>query len=225
MTVHVKYQRLDLETKLAIIKEVEAGQLNKTEIAKNYKIPKQTLASIWLQRDKIRHSVETVPSSGKRFSMRPVKNANLEKVLYDFFVVQRKACIPISGPVLAEKALLIAESLGISGFVASTGWLARFKARHSIVFKKICGESKKVDISQVEAWRESNSELINSFSPKDIFNCDETALFFNLLPNRTLAFKGEKTHGKDVSKERLTVMLCSNMTGTEKLRPYVIGIF
>ena len=129
----------------------------------------------------------------------------------------------ISGPVLAEKALSIAEELGIPGFLASTGWLARFKARHAIVFKKICGESKKVDLTKVEAWRESNSELLNSFSPEDIFNCDETALFYNLLPNRTLAFKGEKCHGRDVSKERLTVMLCSNMAGTEKLRPYVIG--
>ncbi|XP_066149867.1 uncharacterized protein [Euwallacea fornicatus] len=50
----------------------------------------------------------------------------------------------------------------------------------------------------------------------DIFNGDETGLFYKTTPNKTLKFKGEKCAGGKQSKERITVWVCANMTGTEK---------
>jgi hypothetical protein len=56
-----------------------------------------------------------------------------------------------------------------------------------------------------------------------VYNADETALFYKLMPNNTLAFKGERcTDGKN-SKERITILLCTTSTGTDKLLPLVIG--
>ncbi|ELU11777.1 hypothetical protein CAPTEDRAFT_60213, partial [Capitella teleta] len=55
----------------------------------------------------------------------------------------------------------------------------------------------------------------------DVFNMDETALFFKLEPDSTLATAPVK--GKKKSKERITVALCANATGSEKLKPLVIG--
>lgn len=49
-------------------------------------------------------------------------------------------------------------------------------------------------------------------------NVDETG-----LPKRTLQFKGEPFHGGKNNKERLSVAITANMTGTEKLKPLVIG--
>jgi hypothetical protein len=57
---------------------------------------------------------------------------------------------------------------------------------------------------------------------RSIFNLDETALFYKLEPNKTLSIKGEQAIGKKQSKERLTVALCFNASGTEKLKPFVI---
>lgn len=54
---------------------------------------------------------------------------------------------------------------------------------------------------------------------------DESGFFYKLLPNRTLQMKGESCHGGKRSKERLTVVLCANMDGTDKLKPLVIGKF
>lgn len=48
-------------------------------------------------------------------------------------------------------------------------------------------------------------------------------LFYKCLPNNTLAFKNESCHGGKNSKERITVLLAANATGTEKLKPLVIG--
>lgn len=49
--------------------------------------------------------------------------------------------------------------------------------------------------------------------------------FYKFLPDRTLQMKGEKCHGGKRSKERLTLMVAANMSGTEKLPLLVIGKF
>jgi hypothetical protein len=49
--------------------------------------------------------------------------------------------------------------------------------------------------------------FIGSYERRDVYNADETGLFFNVLPERTLAYKGETCHGKKHSKDRLTVLL------------------
>ncbi len=56
----------------------------------------------------------------------------------------------------------------------------------------------------------------------DIYNCDETGLFYRTLPDRTLATKGKACKGGKLSKERITVMLCCS-AGGDKLQPFVIG--
>ena len=43
--------------------------------------------------------------------------------------------VPISGPIMKIKAKELALKMGHSEFQCSTGWLERFKQRHSRVFK------------------------------------------------------------------------------------------
>ena len=64
---------------------------------------------------------------------------------------------------------------------------------------------------------------MKDYAPDNVFNADETALFYKMTPNHTLALKGEKCIGGKKSKERITAMLCCNATGTEKLPPLIIG--
>ena len=59
--------------------------------------------------------------------------------------------------------------------------------------------------------------LLEKYEPDDIFNADKTALYYKLLPDKSLVLKGkENAHGRTRSKQRLTV-LAANMTGIEKL--------
>lgn len=77
-------------------------------------------------------------------------------------------------------------------FAASNGWLDGFKERHSIVFKQPQGEAGDIDLEAVDDWRQSVlREQLGKFSENDVFNVDETGLFWKLLPSKTLAFKGE----------------------------------
>lgn len=102
---------------------------------------------------------------------------------------------------------------GISDFTASDGWLSNFKKRHNLVFKKICGESASVDEGMCNDWQIKLQDLLCEYDPKNVFNADETGLFFKCLPDRTLTFKNEKCHGGKLSKERVTLLFAVNMDG------------
>jgi hypothetical protein len=54
---------------------------------------------------------------------------------------------------------------------------------------------------------------------------DEMALFYNAQPKKTLDIKGERCHGGKAYKDRVTVLLCCNADGSEKLRTLVVGKF
>ncbi|GBM89448.1 Tigger transposable element-derived protein 4 [Araneus ventricosus] len=131
--------------------------------------------------------------------------------------------IPISGPFIIENALQFAKALGYDEFQGSNGWLEKFKRRRGIMAKVISGKSTDVDDNDSENWiRETLSKILKDYKPENTFNVNETALFFQCLPQKTLTFKKEKCFGGKQSKVRLTVMLGANMIGHQKLKPLVI---
>jgi len=86
----------------------------------------------------------------------------------------------------------LAELLEIDGFKASNGWLDSFKDRHGIVFKSVQGEAAAVGLKSVDKWRQDILiKLLTEYSPENVFNIDETGLFWRLLPDKTMTFKGE----------------------------------
>lgn len=57
-----------------------------------------------------------------------------------------------------------------------------------------------------------------------IYNADESGLFYKLLPQKTLAHQAEASApGRKMSKQRITFMPCSNASGTHKMRLLVLG--
>lgn len=148
---------------------------------------------------------------------------NLERCLLTWFKESRDQNVPIGGNILKEKALRYAESLGIKDFKASEGWLTNFKKRHGLSFRKLCGESAAVEDEVCDEWRADLKDILKNYAPRDIFNADETALFFKCLPDKTMTYKNEKCHGGKLSKERVTLLFATNMDGSEKLRPVMIG--
>ena len=119
-----------------------------------------------------------------------------------------------------------AKELGYSDFTCSNGFIDRFKKRRDIVFKSICGESNSVSDDTVENWvKNSLPKIVSGYAAKDIFNSDETGLFFKCEPSKSMHLKGDQCHGGKRSKERITVLLGCNQDGSEKLKPVVIGKF
>ncbi len=63
--------------------------------------------------------------------------------------------------------------------------------------------------SVVEDWQKQLPDICRNYAPEDIFNGDETDLFFRSLPCRSVVEKGDSCNmckgGKQV-KERITVL-------------------
>ncbi|GBN15704.1 Tigger transposable element-derived protein 4, partial [Araneus ventricosus] len=85
----------------------------------------------------------------------------------------------------------------------------------------ICGEEKSVNPNEVTDWI-GKLKSLKGYDDRDIFNADETGLFYRVLPDKILRFKGEKCSSGKISKERLTILLCCNMLGNFET-PVVIG--
>jgi DDE superfamily endonuclease/Tc5 transposase DNA-binding domain len=113
---------------------------------------------------------------------------------------------------------------GNSSFTASDGWFEKFKRRHGISRLTMSGESADASEEDANLFKETVlPNLLKNYSADNIFNADETGFFYRCLPNETYGFKNEQCHGGKKSKERLTVMVCANMSGTEKCELLVIG--
>ncbi|KAH8041945.1 hypothetical protein HPB51_019686 [Rhipicephalus microplus] len=97
--------------------------------------------------------------------------------------------------ILQQKALDFACMLSHNNFKVSPGRLSSFKARDDIMAKVIFGEAAAVDSVTTLSWLLSNKELLGQYKPADIYNADEMALFYEMLPSKTLDIEGKKCHG------------------------------
>jgi hypothetical protein len=135
----------------------------------------------------------------------------------EWFKVQRNAGFPINGPILKVQAEKFAKLFGHENFTSNNGWLDSFKNRHNIVYAKASGEALSVDSKTASEWVKSVLvECQEGYSEEDIYNADGTGVFYNMTPASTFKFKGEKFVGRKMSKNRLTVLMCVNMTRTDK---------
>ena len=187
-----KLKILSNSEKLTIIREFESGK-TREELCLKFDVPKSTLYRIIQNKDKI--DSNCYEGQGKLKRARLSEYPELEKRAVSWMKQNLAKDVPIGGPLIKQKAQEIAADLKICEFNASNGWLEGFKRRNDLVFRKKCGESKAVDDITCNQWIEDFPNLLLNYSADDIFNADETGLFFKCLPNKTFTFKGEPCHG------------------------------
>ena len=86
------------------------------------------------------------------------------------------------------------------------------------------GHSASADAKEDENYLETLDNLIleENYLPEQIFNVDETSLFWKRMPEMTLIHKEVKSlSGFKASKDRKTVLLRGNVAGY-KLKPFLI---
>ena len=195
-----KRKAVSLETKVAIIHASEKGQ-KQVDICKDYSLSKSTVATIVSNKSKILKVFEENKVKPERKKIRGSNFNQVEEALHTWYRQMRAKNLPVSGPTLIEKATKFANELNVEDFKASQGWLDNFKKRNNISSKVMAGECESVSTNVTEGWKSNVlPKLIEKWDPKDIYNCDETGLFFKMLPNRTMHTKGEKCHGSKKSK-------------------------
>ncbi|KAK4318139.1 hypothetical protein Pmani_010830 [Petrolisthes manimaculis] len=110
-------------------------------------------------------------------------------------------------------------------FTASTGWLYKFMKRTGTKNIAVTGEAASADYRAAKKMRNKRKEMVEemNYSPQQVWNCDETGLYWKRMPKRTYIMKNEeKAPGLKVGKQRLTVLLMTNAAGIERLKPLLI---
>ncbi|CAG8473744.1 10626_t:CDS:2 [Diversispora eburnea] len=116
-----------------------------------------------------------------------------------------------------------AKLLNINDFKASEGWLTNFKRQAGLKEFVHYGEANSAPLEDLPKYRKKLQNLLKDWPLEDIFNCDETGLFWKMEPSKLLARNAIVEKKKN--KQRVTVLLCANITGTAKIRPLVIHYF
>ena len=207
-----KRKILTIEEKRKIIEEVKRGDVKKKEIACS------SLSTIIGMEKEIMEDTTFPQQKRRKLAAHP----DLDQCVKTWFDDCRKRGVPLDGEMLKGKAGQFAESLGYE-FKGSSGWLTNFKKRNGLLFRKLCGESASVDDAVCQEWCDKLEEIVADFEPSNIFNVDETGLFFKCLPDRTFTTVHDDCHDGKRSKERITVLLGANLDGSEKLKPLLIG--
>lgn len=102
----------------------------------------------------------------------------------------------------------------------SIRWLEGFKQRHNIKARTRHGEAGSVPASTEDEMRALQT-VAGEFKEEDVYNMDETGLYWKMLPSRGLLSQSRPGIKKD--KARISLALCVNATGSDRLPVWIIG--
>jgi hypothetical protein len=104
--------------------------------------------------------------------------------------------------------------------MVSNGWLLWWKIRNGICQINMEGEAKSGDINAASEFPSQLQNMIEKVGCCDehVYNCDETALYYKLLPAKSLNVKKDAHRtGFKLNEDRVMLLLCTNKTGSHKL--------
>lgn len=136
----------------------------------------------------------------------------------------RKTQIRITEAVLRAKARHFAVLLGIplDKFIrCSNGWAHKFKIRYQLRSFQLYGEAASVALEDVDAARMRLQHISKDFKPEDIYNLDESGLYYRMPPDRSLASKQMSGSKKD--KTRISLVFVVNADGSHSFPVISIG--
>ena len=159
--------------------------MSNRKLAELYKINEGTVRNILKQKKEIINEFEMTNTKYRHHAkLREGQNDKINEAMEKFWYTCRQRDLPVTGPLQAQ-AREYAKEFEITTFKASNGWLDAFKKRLNITYPSIGVEGSYVNENVVSDWKNKLDEICEGFSAENIFNADETALFYRALPNKT----------------------------------------
>ncbi|KII60565.1 hypothetical protein RF11_16340 [Thelohanellus kitauei] len=113
-------------------------------------------------------------------------------------------------PNIESRSESLAKKPSRNYFKATDSWLSRWKPRHNITFKKAHHEKGSADNE-------------NNFCPDDIYDAHETGLCYRSTPVGFLCYKHIALSVYKKAMDRVTMLCCTNTSGTDKRKLLIIG--
>jgi len=222
----IKRQRktICIEEKLEVINRLEKGE-RIANICRAFGLAKSTVRTIRSNADRIKESAKSgTRASAKRICYsRSSTMERMEKMLSMWIDDQNQRHLPISMLVVQAKARSIYEDLSkddnAKPFNASSGWFWNFTKRYSFHTIRVSGEAAPADPVAAEEFVKELQHIIEKggYLPKQIFNINETAVFWKRMPSRTYISQEDAA-----AKDRFTLLLGGNAEGDCKLKPVMV---
>ena len=213
---------MTLAEKIQVIDAVNHGKSHRS-VALLFGVGRTQINYIILQKDTIQVAYKHgMNCEVKYLAPRNMLYPEIDEDIWQFFCNARSKNIPINGPMLQSEANESALRHNYNNFTSSNGWLKSFCDRHQIHFASLHGESAEVSNDVVNQWLSELPNIIQDYELRNIYNCDETSIFFKALPKKSLLGPNEKVEGLKTSKERFTLLVCAN-AADKKEKLLVIG--
>lgn len=222
--------RTTIEVKKKIVAKYESG-VRVTDLAEEYKIPRSTI-STFIQNKHLIKCANVAKGVVTMYSkQRSATLEEMENLLRVWIEEKQRAGESTSQAVICEKAKALHSNLakefpGTSEeFKASRGWFHNFRRRAGICSVLRFGEAVSADQKCAEDFATEFGGFVHAegYVPQQVFNCDETGLFWKKMPSRTFITKEEKKKpGHKPMKDRLTLLLCSNASGDFRVKPLLV---
>lgn len=212
--------RVSSEVMQNAVKRVLEGS-SERETAKEFKIPRTSLQR---QVHKARQVGETSYTFEPNVGNRRIFSLEEEKHLCDYLKTASKMCYGLSTTQTRELAYQYAKLLnkGIpetweKNKSAGVDWIRGFMGRNPELSLR---RPEATSLSRATSFNEFNVKMFfdnlnavlldNSFSPHEIFNCDETGLMTVTKPPKVIAPTGVKQVGQVTSGERGSLVTMLN---------------
>uniref|UniRef100_K7G7M9 HTH CENPB-type domain-containing protein n=1 Tax=Pelodiscus sinensis TaxID=13735 RepID=K7G7M9_PELSI len=213
-----------------VIKQIEKGECN-CDISRALNMHESSVRTIHAQAEKIKESCKnaTPVSVKKVVHTRSNLMENMERRLSMWIEDQTQRKMPVNLAVIQEKAKALYDAVKLElneidakPFNASHGWLKHFKKRSNLHNIKITGEAAAAaDTEAAESFPAIFETIIkeDGYLSKQVFNLDETGLYWKRTPARTyISCEEAYAPGFKAAKDHMTVMLCTNVNKDCKLK-------
>jgi len=211
-----KYKAYSVKEKEAIVREAKERGIRIT--ARDKSIAVSTLLG-WMKGNFSEVQAKTNRGARCEGGGRKVATGNYDQIIFQWILEQRELHIPVSRQAIQDFARRLCTD--ISGFTASNGWLDKFMRRHQLSLRSRTSLSQKLpgDLEEkVTSFQKfiKDQRVDDEYEDEFIVNMDETPVFFDLVPNKTVDMQGNKsvivrTSGGD--KRHVTVMLAVSASG------------
>ncbi|UYV83478.1 hypothetical protein LAZ67_23001151 [Cordylochernes scorpioides] len=218
MKKEVKRKVISLETKIEISDRLRKGD-RVIDVAKSYSMNEATIRTIRTNENTIRKSVAAgnTTSMGTTSYTRNIAMEKIEQALMLWIEDQTQKRVPIDTGAITNKALRIYEKI-----------VEQLSSSSSTEKKPnfLASELASGDVDAAQEYPANFAEIINdnSYTPDQVFNADESGLFWKKMPERTYVSKFYKSaSGHKAANDHITIIFCNNASGDYIMKPLVIN--
>ncbi len=198
------------EKLLELIQELSMPGRSLTQVATKHGIKPSTLAGILKEKSKIL-AISDARQKSKHYSCG--KEHQLEESSWN---------LVLNRPVVRNQAEVMAKKMNLeilswlTCYVEEELWRRLQTTSWGASVLTVCAISAK--------WLKTVLPMfLSQFEPKSIYNCDETGVLYRGISTRGFVRAGERASGTKVAKERLAVLVTTNMDASDKPPLLIVG--